>query len=228
MAIFLMMLLGPSTSGLVLTAVLDGRQGLRELWGRMTRWRVGPQWWAIALLTVPMLLLVLLSVLSRVVSPAFAPGLQLVGLAFGLVAGFFEEIGWTGYATPRLLNRYNVLMAGFLLGVLWALWHTLADFSGNFNTMGAGWLPWIIIYWLVPLTAYRILMTWVYANTKSVLLAQLMHASYTGWLLTLSPAGAFSQSLVWQAAFAASLWAIVAAVAVLNRKQRISERAIPA
>ncbi len=218
---FVLMLLGPSTSSLVLSATLDGRTGPGELWARVRRWRIGVRWWAIALLTVPVLVLALLSLLRAVVAPAFAPGLQIGGLVFGLLAGSLEEIGWTGFATPRLLNKYNALTAGFILGLLWACWHMLADFSGNISAMGAGWPLWFITFWILPLSAYRILMTWVYSNTGSLLVAQLMHASYTGWLFVLSPATSSGQNMLWQTIFAASLWAIVAAILVLNRKQLI-------
>jgi membrane protease YdiL (CAAX protease family) len=216
----LLMLLGPSTSGLVLTAVLDGRAGFRDLGTRLTRWRVGWTWVVVALLTIPALVVVILAVLSAIVSPAFAPGFQPVGVVFGLLAGGLEEIGWTGFATPRLLKRHSLLKAGFILGLLWAFWHILADLTFNFNSMGPVWPLWLITYWILPLIAYRMLMTWVYAHTQSLLVAQLMHASYTGWLYVLSPAAAFSQNLLWQTAFAASLWAIVAVVAIVNRRQQ--------
>lgn len=102
---FAMMLLGPSASGLTLTALLDGRGGLHRLWSNLTRWRVGLRWYAIASLTAPMLLLGILGPLGAVVAPAFAPRFQWPLFAVGLVAGSFEEIGWTGFATPRLLAR---------------------------------------------------------------------------------------------------------------------------
>jgi membrane protease YdiL (CAAX protease family) len=184
----------------------------------MTRWRVGGRWYAIALLTNPVLLLATLLPLSLAVSSAYAPGFQPIGLFIGLVAGFFEEIGWTGFATPRLLQKNTPLKAGLVLGLLWALWHMLADYSGNINAMGSNWPLSFIIYWILPLTAYRILMTFVYANTRSVLIAQLMHASYTGWQFAFSPATSFSQNLVWQGIFAASLWAAVVIVAVFNQR----------
>jgi membrane protease YdiL (CAAX protease family) len=217
--IFGLMILGPSLSGLLLTAALDGRAGLADIWQRMTRWRVGGRWYAIALLTNPVLFAAILLALSVTVSPAYAPGFQVIGLFIGLVAGFFEEIGWTGFATPRLLHKNTPLMAGLILGLLWALWHMLADFSGNINTMGANWPLSFLICWILPLTAYRILMTWVYANTRSVLIAQLMHASYTGWQFAFSPATSFSQNLLWQGLFAAGLWALVALVAVFERRR---------
>jgi membrane protease YdiL (CAAX protease family) len=226
--IFLFMLAGPSTSSLVLTWMLDGRAGWSELWSRIARWRVGGQWYAVALLTIPVLTLVLLTILAQVVSPEFAPGFQIVGLVFGLMAGFFEELGWTGFATPRLLKKFNVLTAGFVLGLAWALWHLLADFSGNISTLGANWLLWFVLFWLVPLMAYRILMTWVYTKTGSLLVAQLMHASYTGWLFTLSPAISSGQSMLWQIIFAAGLWVVVAVVVSLHREQLTRKRVLSA
>jgi hypothetical protein len=54
------------------------------------------------------------------------------------------------------------------------------------------------------------LMTWVYSKTQSLLLAILMHASFTGWLLALFPATSLTKNLFWQSAFALTLWGMVA------------------
>lgn len=215
--IFLGMLLGPSTSGLVLTAVLDGRNGLRELWLRIKHWQVRLPWYGVALLTVPVSTLLIFSVLSGFVSPVYAPDFRIaLGIA-GLLAGCFEEIGWTGFATPRLLTKHNPLKAGFFLGVLWAFWHMLADFTGNISNLSLmQWIAWFVIYWILPLTAYRILMTWVYSHTHSVFLGQLMHASYTGWLIVLSP-NTPNTDLLWEAIFAVVLWLSVGVVAISQR-----------
>lgn len=214
--VFVAMLLGPSTSGLVLTAVLDGRNGLQELWSRIRHSKVGLRWYTVSLVTVPVLILVIFSVLEVFVSPVYAPGFRIaLGIA-GLLAGCFEEIGWTGFATPRLLSRHDPLKAGFFLGILWAFWHMLADFSGNISSLSlTQWIAWFFIYWILPLTAYRILMTWVYSHTRSVFLAQLMHASYTGWLIVLSPATP-NTDLLWEATFAAILWIFVGIIAIIQ------------
>lgn len=212
--VFVAMLLGPSTSGLVLTAVLDGRNGLRELWARITHARVGLSWYAVVLLTVPVLTLIIFSVLGAFVAPVYSPSFRIALGVAGLLAGCFEEIGWTGFATPRLLGRHDPLKAGFFLGILWAFWHMLADFTGNISALSlTQWAAWFVIYWILPLTAYRILMIWVYSHTKSLFLAQLMHASYTGWLIVLSPATP-NTNLLWEAIFAAVLWIFVGIVAV--------------
>jgi CAAX protease family protein len=210
--IFVLMLLGPSISGLALTALLDGRDGLRRLGASLVRGRVGVRWYAVALLSMPLLLLAILWPLSVFVEPAFAPRFQWALFAIGLVAGSFEEVGWTGFATPRLLARQRLWTAGLGLGLVWALWHALVDFRQNFNTMGITWLLEFAVFYVAALTAYRSLMTWVYANTQSLLLAVLMHTSYTGWVFVLFPTTSFEQNLVWQAAFAAGLWLLVAVV----------------
>ncbi len=212
---FVAMLLGPSVSGLMLTALMEGRAGLGDLRARLRRWRVGASWCAVALLTAPMLLLAILLLLSATIAPAFAPKFQWALLVVGLIAGAFEEIGWTGFATPRLLARRSAATAGFQFGVIWALWHALVVFLFTVGEMGDAWIVSFIVVYLATLTPYRIVMTWVYANTQSVLLAILMHASYTGWLLALFPATSSTQSLIWQAAFAGSLW-LAAAFALRN------------
>ena len=210
--IFVAMLLGPSVGGLIMTAHLEGRAGLRSLWLSLARWQVEGRWVALALLLMPALLLAVLLPLAAFYDPAFAPGFQWQLFAIGLAAGSFEELGWTGFATPRLLARQRLFRAGLSLGLLWALWHVLVDFRQNFSTMNLAWLLEFAVFYLAALSAYRVLMTWVYANTRSLPLAMLMHASYTGWLMVLYPATSFEQGLIWQTAFAAVLWIAVALV----------------
>lgn len=210
--ILLAMLLGPSLSGLIVTALLDGRPGFRELGARLMNWRVGARWYAVTLLTIPTILLTVLLFMSAVVDPAFAPHFQWALFAVGLLAGSFEEIGWTGFATPRLLACQSLSMAGLSLGLIWAFWHLLVDFRYNIDAMGTTWLLEFAIVYLATLTPYRMLMTWVYSKTQSLLVAMLMHASFTGWLLVLFPTTSLTQSLFWQSAFALTLWGIVAVV----------------
>lgn len=210
--IVLSMLLGPSVSGITLTAWLDGRAGLRALWSSALNWRVGWGWAAFALLPVPLLVLAVLLPLTVWVNPAFSPGYKLELFAIGLVAGCCEEIGWTAFATQRWLNRRSAQTVGLQLGVLWALWHAAADYSSNHTAMGVFWWAWFTVFWLATLPAYRVLMTWAYAHTRSLFLAMAMHASYTGWLIVLSPATSLEQGLVWQVLFAMGLWCLVAMV----------------
>jgi uncharacterized protein len=217
----LCMLAGPSLSGVLLTWRLSGRRGLTDLVTRARRWRVEPRWLAVALGTNPIASLAILGTLALLVSPVYAPGFQPIGLVIGLLAGVIEELGWTGFATPRLLSRWSPLRAGIALGLTWATWHALADYAGNIDALGAQWLPYFLVYWVVTLTAYRVLMTFVYAHTRSLLVAMLMHASYTGWQLTLAPGTSPDESFVWQALLAIAFVSVAVAMAVREHPVRM-------
>lgn len=225
--VFGVMLLGPAIAGLVLIPIVDGRAGLRDLWRRQRRWKVGLRWYAIALFTAPLLLLGILGGLS-LVSPVFVPnviatddvvGVLALGLVFGLFAGIFEEIGWTGFALPRLRRRYSVLLAGLLLGLVWGVWHGLADYWGTHTQFGTLWLPRIAL-WTAALTAYRVLIAWVYDHTESLFVAQVMHASFTGSQGILVPSLAPAEHFVWYGIFTGLLWAIVVALVLSIRRRQ--------
>ena len=225
--VYLATLLGPSLAGILLTGLVDGRAGFRELLSRLLRWRVGARWYAVALLTAPLLITATLFVLS-LTSPVFLPvivttddkvSLLLTGIVMGLVVGFFEELGWTGFAVPRLRLRYGGLTTGLIVGLLWGAWH-FPLFSGSVSSSGA--LPpalYLSVLLFSFLPAYRVLMVWVYDRTGSLLVAMLMHAPLAASQLILIPLAISGvQVVTYDLVFAAALWVFVAAVAVAQRR----------
>ena len=212
--LFPVIVIGVCLGGITLTAIVDGRSGLRDLFSHIGRWRVDVRWYAVALLTPPVLILVVLLTFRALVSPAFAPNIFPLGILFGIFPGFFEEVGWTGYAFPRMRAKHGALAASILLGVLWGLWHApVVDYLGAAAPHGSYWAPFFLAF-IALVAAMRVLIVWVYSNTGSVLLAQLMHASSTGFLVILSPSHVSpAQETLWYAVYAAVLWVVVAIVA---------------
>lgn len=227
----LAMLAGPPIAGILMTVLVSGKEGLRELFSRLLRGRVGVRWYAVALLTAPVLqavVLLALSLFSADFLPAiFTTGerttLLAAGIVVGLVGGFVEELGWTGFVIPRLRLRHGVLATGLVVGVLWGAWHLLqmlwvASTSAD-AISPALFLPQYFVSAIAQLTAYRVLMVGVYARTESLFAAILMHASliFSTLFVLASPTtgGGF---LTYSWAFTAALWIVVAVVGMINRR----------
>jgi len=84
-------------------------------------------------------------------------------------------------------------------------------------------LPFFLAF-IALVAAMRVLIVWVYSNTNSVLLAQLMHASSTGFLIILSPSSVSpAQETLWYAIYAAVLWLVVALVATRYGKRLVQQ-----
>jgi uncharacterized protein len=215
---FPVMLLGPSVAGMVLTRLLDGRAGLGALFARMRRVSFGPRWYAM-LLIPPALVFAVLLCLKTFVSTAYAPNLFLPGIGFGLLAGFFEEIGWTGYAFPRMRQYCGPFASAVLLGMLWGAWHlSVVDYLGAATPHGAYWFPFFLAF-TAAMTAMRVLIAFLYTRTNSVLVAQLMHASSTSALAVFSPPRVSAgQEVVWYLVYGLVLWAVAAIVMIPLQK----------
>jgi membrane protease YdiL (CAAX protease family) len=218
---FPVMLLGPSLAGVLLTRIVDGKRGLGVLLSAILRAWVPTGCYAV-LLIPPILVLTVLIFLQRFVSPVYAPNRFFMGVLFGIPAGFLEEIGWTGYALPKMLSANDGLAPSVILGLLWALWHLpVINYLGTATPHGVYWLPFFLAFSLA-MTAMRVLISWIYINTKSVLLAQLMHVSSTGSLVVFSAAGVTAaQEAMWYGLYGTALWVAVGIVVkIFGRRLR--------
>jgi CAAX protease family protein len=200
-------LAGPTLAAFIMTATTEGREGVRRLLGRLVLWRVGIRWYVVALIGVPLIMLLGTMVYSMELPNLAALGgpsylLSYLG-SFALVTvlggPLLEEVGWRGFALPRMEPLHGPLLASLILGVLWALWH-LPEFlvpTWAASSGGGGILS-IILFTLTVIT-FTIVITWVFNNTRaSVLLAILVHSSidtFTIPLAAIFPAWAIASAL---------------------------------
>jgi CAAX protease family protein len=171
--------LAPAISALIVAGAANGRTGIRALLRRVVIWRVNPWWYAISF-GLPLLLQVV-SIAAFV--PLGGPAPYLDPSAFALLILFpvffcstmCEEIGWRGFALPRLQTRFNTLISATIVGVLWGFWHlppTLPEFFQGMMSFQAFLLS-ILIF-----VGGSILLTWIFKNAKgSLLLTALFHTS---------------------------------------------------
>ena len=180
---------GPAFSAILVSALYDGRDGVRDLLSRLFIWRVNVKWYLIALFltAVGALGVIAFYVLTdRLVGSL--PGIDFWRSTFhlhvmlfigGTLVGTFivggEELGWRGYALPILQDRYHPLVSSVILGFFWGLWHSwnpmyrpaTGDDVVDILILTGGTISASVIY------------TWLHNNTRgSVLIACLFHAAY--------------------------------------------------
>jgi membrane protease YdiL (CAAX protease family) len=181
----------PLVSALVVRGVTGGKREMSSLWHQLGRWRVGWQWYGIALFGPALLTLLALAVFSLAAGRSYdlghAPIVQsvphgvnvwllllpvfVVGAIFGGPLG--EEPGWRGFALPRLQSHMIPLAATLLLGLLWGVWHLPLFFIKGTSQAS---LP--IPAFLIGVLLLSIWFTWILNGTGgSVLLTILLHAA---------------------------------------------------
>lgn len=228
---------GPLAAALVLAAREGGRDGVRSLLGRVTRWRVAPAWYAVAVLGPLALTLVTIALHvalgGRMPDPAaLAGGLPAVLFASVYMLVFValgEEVGWRGYALPALQARHGALTSSVILGSVWTLWHLPLFF--NPATLYSN-LPFVLFFaYLVP---FSVLIAWVFNSTGgSVLIAMLVHAvmnaSPTLWRLLPeysdpSPSEAAAATVHVNVMVTVVMWAVALVVLLVYGARDLSRR----
>jgi membrane protease YdiL (CAAX protease family) len=164
----------PTFSATLLTFIQDGWTGLGALYSRLIRWRFGIRWYALVLLGIPCLGWLVSRVAGATPLKEFnTTSLFLLLLVYLLITGpLGEELGWRGFALPRLLQRFNPFVASLVLGLIWGVWHLPSFFlSGMVQSNGLS-LP-VFIFGSVCMS---FLATWLFQHTNgSVLIVILLH-----------------------------------------------------
>lgn len=203
----------PGVAAVVVTGIIAGRAGLRELFGRFRIWRMGLQWYAVALFALAAFILggIGLQVMLGGVMPAIpAAGASAINIVLSfvvlIVAGVLlntEEIAWRGFALPRLQSKYGVLFGCILLAIPEALLHMPYFWNKDiafYQTVGMFWF-----------TAFSVALVFIYAyvfnkTSGSLLIVTILHASQNAWANLLSDNTLrpfqFTVALMWMIAIA--------------------------
>lgn len=178
--LFLLGAWSPGIVALGLTAVTTGRQGVGTLLRRLIAWQVPVRWYVFALSYLAVIK-VSVALIYRIGTGSWPPfgddpwylmlaatvGSTLIGGQAG------EEVGWRGYALPRLAERYGFAGGSVLLGIVWAVWHIPLFLVPAADTFGQSF-P----LYLLQVTAVSVAMAWLYVNTAGSLLpVMLIHAA---------------------------------------------------
>lgn len=174
---------GPAIAALIVLRIAEGEAALLPFLKRMVLWRVGFGWWLFALLGFPITATIGCLLMPGVVGTFTTDGLGrsltdylpfflypalLVGGPLG------EEVGWRGFALPRLQQRFTPVVATIVLGLLWTGWHAPIWFSNNWSILNVQNIAFYTGFLVLAAFQY----TWAYNNTRgSILIAIVLHAS---------------------------------------------------
>jgi len=174
-----MLAFGPFVAALVLASVTGGWPRARSLLMRIVQWRVGIRWYALALL--PPLAIAVAATCANVLFGAPAPSRDIVLHSLPALSrsspsrcsshyvAMGEELGWRGFALPRLFDNYPPLMASLILGILVAGWHTPLFVTGLYSQV-----PLRVMFIVATIILYALIAN---GTGGSVLLAMLFHAA---------------------------------------------------
>jgi uncharacterized protein len=178
-------LLGPALAALVVTALVWGRTGLRDLLARIARWRMPLRWWAAALspaafLGVALAVASAAGKLPRGSDFGRYSGLSAIGVVpvcvIAILITFGEETGWRGFALPILQRRHGALAAALLITPIWAVWHLPYFFT---VATYRGFAPAGYVGFVFGLACGSIVLTWLYNGTGgSILACAVWHGLY--------------------------------------------------
>ena len=179
---------GPAFATIIVTAIIAGKPGLQDLRQRIRQRKASGQWYLFILMGIPVLVL-----LGIVIQPGalthfhdLTPGVLVIYPLLYVITFFGggplgEEIGWRGFALPRMQQRNGPLWGTLFLGVLWACWH-LVDFltASKGGGQGTGWTVFLTNFpvFALAVVSLAIVMTWIFNHTGgSIFAAILAHTS---------------------------------------------------
>ena len=181
----------PSLLGLAMAFAVNGKQGGLNLLRSVGRWRVRLRYWLIAWFGVLVIYGIGLGIylIMGGQAPSFTVFRQeLHLLPIWLVIVFLpwngavgEELGWRGYALPRLQQRSGPLIASLVIGTIWGIWHLPSFFNPTSVQASLGLV--FLIPFVVGTIANSVIMTWLFNRTKaSALVAGIIwHAATDFW-----------------------------------------------
>lgn len=177
-AIVLLGVFAPAIVALLLTAREEKRDGVMRLVRRVLLWQVPVRWYVFAILYMAVIKLAV-AVIYRALTgswPTFGHlpvALIVLAIIVSTPVQSGEEIGWRGYALPRLLQRMGFAGGSVLLGVIWATWHLPLFFLPGADTYGQSFPVWAL-----QVTALSVAFAFLYVRTNgSLLLTMLMHSA---------------------------------------------------
>jgi uncharacterized protein len=213
---------GPVLAAVLAARLESGGAGVRALFARFRIGGVGAIWYVVALVIFAAIYVAGTALYRAFGATDAGRWLYLPEnaqhVAAMIMMPLVEEPGWRGFALPRLQPRYGALRASLLLGVVWAIWHTMMFIL-------QGMTPVVFAVASVNIIGGSVIFSWIYNRTRgSLLIATLAHVGVHWNNPTHALPGELTPFVVYTVAIAVAAFAVV----VIDRKVWQENRPLPA
>jgi len=184
--------MGPMLAAVVVTGVARGLSGIQKLLSGLIRFRINWRWYAFVLLVPPLLFIgaAAINYLALGKWPNWQgygriddlfPGMGLLGTAVlhFLIVGVGEEVGWRGFALPRLQIQRSALRATLILSIFWGFWHLPTFLFENSLWSGLG----MALFFVLITFPVAVIYTWLYNGSGGSLLITSLWSTLTTLVL---------------------------------------------
>jgi CAAX protease family protein len=168
----------PNAAAVIVIGVTEGKAQIKDLFAGCLQWRIRPWWVLIGLAPIPIAFVSagLYAIFAGVVIPegtaGLAPSTLVLMAFFHIIQGATgEELGWRGFALPRLQRRFSPLVSAIILGLVVSGWHGLLHLVSP--TGVPEWQFWLLM------ASYSVIVAWAYNGTQgNLLIAMLFHFAF--------------------------------------------------
>ena len=191
----LIMIFIPALMAVLLTSLSEGRKGVVALLQKLIQWRIPFKWFAISLglafgLRLAMsLLALLLGWIPTIRFNAWSPQQFIIIGVFTLIGAIMEELGWRGFALPKLLSQRSALTSALLIGIPWGILHIGLILPGQMNAGTSG------LETILYLIALSVVLTWLFVQTRGNLVVVILYHAGENFFVFLNGGISITQSL---------------------------------
>jgi membrane protease YdiL (CAAX protease family) len=218
---------GPLVAAVTSSLLTGGRPALRQLREGIMKWSVG-RYWFLAVIFLPIILNLVSSVPAVLMGSRYSPSIPLqyflLYLGYQLITSGMEEVGWRGYALPRLQSRFTAEKSSWILGIIWGVWH-FPSIAFLYYAAGPILAANNLLASLLSIIGLTFVYTWLYNNMESTLMIIIFH----GWSNTLAlyMVDAFNNPMA-VLVTAALNWMLAIILVRRYGKENLSKKARPA
>lgn len=176
---------GPALGALIVVGITEGSEGIKGLVHSLFQWRVRFIWYLVVLLGPALTMVTAVTLHYAFTGVGLAQSFtewfsalpqhlfMVISVFIFMMVGIWgEEVGWRGFALPKLQEKYHPLLASLILGAIWAVWHLPAFFIEGSQQAQQG-----MIFFFLATLGYSILYSWIYNGSKeSLFVIWLLHS----------------------------------------------------